>query len=145
MAPAICLIGTTRGAIPAAVLLHTVVTMISHSFPAAQSDARRTPRLLFRRPAMLHIDDKHAVPARTLDISTEGICVQADLSLPVNASCTVEFNASYTLDPVLLRLRGRVAYCVLAGAAGFRIGLHIPQMDAHAKKHVDNILVMQKF
>jgi hypothetical protein len=119
--------------------------MISHNFSAASRDARNALRLVFRRPAVLHVDAQHAVTARTLDISMEGICVQADLSLPVNASCTVEFNASYSADPVLLRLQGRVAYCVLAGASGFRIGLHIPHLDAHMKKHVETILTMQKF
>lgn len=119
--------------------------MISHSFTAAQRDARKAPRLLFRRPAALHIDEHHAVPARTADISMEGICIQADVSLPVNSICTVEFNASYTLEPIQLRLRGRVAYCVLAGAAGFRIGLHLSPLDALSKKHFENILAMQKF
>lgn len=75
----------------------------------------------------------------------EGICIQADVSLPVDFFCTVEFNASYTAEPITLRLRGRVAYCVLAGAAGFRIGFHLPSLDPLAKKHVEHILSMQKF
>ena len=119
--------------------------MISHSFPVAQRDTRRAPRLLFRRPAVLRIDDRHTVTARTLDISMEGICIQADVSLPVDSICTVEFNASYTPEPVPLRLRGRVAYCVLAGAAGFRIGFHLSSLDPLSKKHIENILSMQRF
>jgi hypothetical protein len=119
--------------------------MTSHNFSAKPRDARKAPRLVFRRPAVLHVDAQHAVTARTLDISMEGICIQADLSIPVNTNCAVEFNASYTATPVPLRLQGRVAYCVLAGVAGFRIGLHIPHLDAYAKKHVETILTMQKF
>jgi hypothetical protein len=91
------------------------------------------------------VDDKHAVPARTVDISMEGICIQADLSLPVNSFASVEFNASYTAEAAPIRLRGRVAYCVLAGTAGFRIGLHVTQMDPAAKRQVETILAMQKF
>lgn len=127
------------------VALILVAIMISHSFTVAQRDSRAAPRLLFRRPAVLHIDEVHAIPARTLDISMEGICIQADVSLPVDSVCTVEFNASYTAEPIPLRLRGRVAYCVLAGTAGFRIGFHLPSLDPFAKKHVEQILSMQKF
>lgn len=119
--------------------------MISHSFSAAPSDARKAPRLLFRRPAILHVGKDHAVRARTFDISLDGIGVYADLSLPVDSVAAVEFNASYGADPAPLRLHGRVAYCVLAGAAGFRIGLHVTEMDAHAKNQVETILTMQKF
>jgi hypothetical protein len=119
--------------------------MIPHSFTPAPHDARKAPRLVFRRPAVLYIDERHAVPARTLDISVSGICIQADVSLPVDSICTVEFNASYTRDPLPLRLRGRVAYCVLAGAAGFRIGFQLLSLDPLAKKHVEHILTMQKF
>lgn len=117
----------------------------SLTFSLAPRDTRTSPRLLFRRSAVLHIDDKHAVPARTVDISLEGICIEADLSLPIDTMCTVEVNASYTTEPIPLRLRGRVAYCVLAGAKGFRIGFHVAQLDPMAKKHVENILTMQKF
>lgn len=85
------------------------------------------------------------MPARTVDISMEGICIQADLSLPVNSFASVEFNASYTAEAAAIRLRGRVAYCVLAGTAGFRIGLHVTQMDPAAKRQVETILAMQKF
>jgi hypothetical protein len=119
--------------------------MTLHSLSLAPHDARRTPRLLFHRPATLHVEDGRAASARTVDISMEGLCIQADLALPVNSFATVEFNASYTATPAPLRLRGRVAYCVLAGTAGFRMGLHVTQMDAHAKKQVENILAMQKF
>jgi hypothetical protein len=114
-------------------------------FPTSPSDLRKTPRTMFRRPAMLHLDPSQSVQARTIDISLEGLCIAVDLSLPAQYVCAIEFNASFTEIPIPLRLEARVAYCVLAGAAGFRIGLHLPNTDTAVKKHIEKIISMQKF
>jgi len=119
--------------------------MTTDPFSIAPRELRKTPRLLFHRPAILHVSADLSIPARTVDISMEGICIAADLSLLPGRLCAVEFNASYTPEPVPLKLEGRVAYCVLAGRAGFRIGFHVPKLDPASKKHVENIMIMQKF
>jgi len=75
----------------------------------------------------------------------QGIGVHVDFSLPVGAVCVIEFNASYTPVPQLLRLEGHVAYCVLAGIDGFRIGFHVPQVDAATRKQLEHIMSMQSY
>jgi hypothetical protein len=119
--------------------------MTSNLFSVSPSDLRKTPRSIFRRPAILHVSTNQTYPVKTVDISLEGICLMADLSLTAGRICSIEFNASFNQNPVLLRLEGKVAYCVLAGAAGFRIGFHLFNLDAAAKKHIEKIISMQKF
>jgi hypothetical protein len=119
--------------------------MATNPFSFSPSDLRKTPRVIFRRSAILHFGSNQSINVKTVDISIEGICVSADLSLPAGHACTIEFNASFTQEPVPLRLEGKVAYCVLAGAAGFRIGFHLPNLNQATKKHIEKIMSMQKF
>lgn len=119
--------------------------MISHALLIAQQDLRKTPRVLFRRSAILRLTVEKFVTAKTIDISSEGICLLADIAINAGAMCTVEFNASYTQDAIVLRLPARVAYCVLAGQDGFRLGFHFCDLDKPAKNHIQKILTMQKF
>lgn len=119
--------------------------MTSHALLIAQQDLRKTPRTLFRRSAILRLNVEKIVTAKTVDISSEGIGLLADISINAGAMCTVEFNASYTRDPIILRLQAQVAYCVLAGQDGFRLGFHFCDLDKSAKDHIQIILSMQKF
>jgi len=119
--------------------------MATSPFSFTPSDLRKTPRTIFKRPALLHIDNRQPLSVKTVDISQEGICIVADLSLATGQLCAIEFNASYDQNPKPLRLEGRVAYCVLAGASGFRIGFHLPNLNPAAKKQIDQIISMQKF
>jgi hypothetical protein len=119
--------------------------MTSHALLLPSHELRKTPRIIFHRPAILHFNPDQSRPARTVDISAEGLCIMADLSLVSGHACAVEFNAALNQEPLPLRLEGRVAYCVLAGPAGFRIGLHFPELDAASKKHIARIMSMQKF
>lgn len=119
--------------------------MTSHALFIAQQDLRKTPRILFRRSAILRLSAEKIVTAKTVDISPEGICLLADIALEAGAICTVEFNASYTQDAIILRLPAQIAYCVLAGQDGFRLGFHFCDLDEPAKNHIQKILSMQKF
>lgn len=119
--------------------------MTSHVLLTARQDLRKTPRILFRRSAILRLTVEKIVTAKTVDISSEGICLFADIALETGAICTVEFNASYTEDPVILRLPAQVAYCTLAGQNGFRLGFHFFDLAQPAKDHIEKILSMQKF
>lgn len=119
--------------------------MTSHALLTSQQDLRKTPRILFRRSAVLRLNAEKIVDAKTVDISVEGICLLADISINAGAFCTVEFNASYTQEPIILRLRAQAAYCVLAGQDGFRLGFHFCDLDPQAKNYIQKILSMQKF
>jgi hypothetical protein len=119
--------------------------MTSNPFSFSPSDLRKTPRTIFRRPAVLHVSATQSISVKTVDISQEGICVLADLSLTAGHMCGIEFNASFDQQPQPLRLDGRVAYCVLSGPAGFRIGFHLQNLNPAAKKHIEKIMSMQKF
>lgn len=119
--------------------------MTSHALLTVQTDLRKTPRILFRRSAVLRLNAEKTIAAKTIDISAEGICLLADISLNTGALCTVEFNASYTEEPIILRLHAQVAYCVLAGQHGFRLGFQFHDLDQQAKNYIQKILSMQKF
>lgn len=119
--------------------------MTSHALLTGQTDLRKTPRILFRRSAVLRLNAEKTVAAKTSDISVEGICLLADISLNAGALCTVEFNASYTEEPIILRLQAQVAYCVLAGQDGFRLGFQFHDLDQQAKNYIQKILSMQKY
>lgn len=69
----------------------------------------------------------------------------ADISLQIGRSCAIEFNASFNQQTPPLRIEGKVAYCVLAGQGGFRIGFHLPGLPPTAKKYIEKIMSMQKF
>lgn len=119
--------------------------MTSHALLTSRQDLRKTPRILFRRSAVLRLNADKVVAAKTIDISSDGICLLADIAINADALCTVEFNASYTEEPIILRLRAHVAYCVLAGQDGFRLGFQFCDLDQQAKNYIQNILSMQKF
>src|SRR3546814_530615 len=110
--------------------------MTSHTLFTSQEDLRKTPRILFRRAAVLRLNADKIVAAKTIDISAEGICLLADISLNTGAMCMVEFNASYTQEPIILRLHTQTAYCLLAGQDGFRIGFQFLDLDQQAKNHI---------
>jgi hypothetical protein len=93
----------------------------------------------------VHIDQTRKVAARTLDLSIEGVCLLANISMHPGTACHIEFNASYTHEPLLLKLEARTAYCVLAGQDGFRIGFHLPDVDPHTKKHLAHIVATHEF
>lgn len=119
--------------------------MTSHALLISPKDLRKTPRILFRRSALLRLNADKIVTAKTIDISSGGICLLTDISINSGAICTVEFNASYTQESIILRLRAQVAYCVLAGQDGFRLGFHFCELDQPAKDHIQKILAKQKF
>ena len=85
-------------------------------------DRRVHPRRPLRTGAVLTVGSQQ-LPARTGDISKEGLAVTSDLNLQAGLSCRVSFSLVAGGRSHSLVLHARVVDTVLSGQDGFRTGL----------------------
>jgi hypothetical protein len=84
----------------------------------------RGTRYVFHRRGLL-INGGRTIQIRTRDVSLQGLGVISPEPVTVGASCSINLNAVVGAQIVQLDFSCTVAYCILAGIHGFRIGLHI--------------------
>ena len=81
------------------------------------------------------------IRARTIDVSLGGLCLVVTEQLRVGQACDVGFEAP--LNGKMVRVIGsaKVAYCILSGTEGFRIGLQFVQLDAANNKTLAELMI----
>ena len=100
--------------------------------PLSSASERRTE---FRKPlrtrVVLAFPDKRPLEGRAFDIGPGGLGVVADLSLPIGATCTLQFSLLFKDGSNFNgKTSARVAYCVLSSMHnGFKVGLQFANMS----------------
>lgn len=101
-------------------------------------ERRDTPRKPLHLPAALLMAGIR-VQARTLDLSRGGACVSCAAAVPIGTPLSLVLPSSRSPGG-FLRLRAKVAYCVLSGREGLRVGLQFTESDASAVAALDELL-----
>jgi hypothetical protein len=96
----------------------------------AEPDTRIAPRKVLRCRAKVMLNGgRPPVMGRTVDISTSGISLMLDVSLPAGESCVISFEAPVNGTMRKLMVSAKAVYSI-CGADGFRIGMQFVQLDA---------------
>jgi hypothetical protein len=103
--------------------------------PPERREAARKPVHL---PAALFMAGSR-LQARTLDLTRSGACVRCVTAVPVGSQLSLVL-PSATSAGGFLRLRAKVAYCVLSGREGFRLGLQFMEVDASSAEALEELL-----
>lgn len=105
------------------------------------TNQRAAPRVVFHhRGKLLILAQGFTFPIKTLDISASGIGLMSPDPIPANQTCTVEIMTLHQGQATDFTLKGTVAYCILAGTQGFRVGIQYTEVDP-ASQSVINRLV----
>lgn len=103
------------------------------------ADRRANPRKPLRTAAMLTALGRQ-VPARTLDISKEGLGLTSDLNVPVGTKCTVAFSLLVGTRGHPVQLNALAVDTVMSGFDGFRIGMALLSVSADDRRLIEQYL-----
>ena len=96
-------------------------------------ERRTSPRKALRRRISLDFLEGRKLNGQTVDISSGGLRITIDRSLPVPQECAFEFTAIFDGKMQTLAGRGRILSCVCTGMHGFSIGMQFLDLNATAK------------
>ena len=104
------------------------------------TNQRVAPRVVFHRKGHLVGPDGRPIPIKTFDISSSGIGLLSPH--PIEAKQIFALNV-FTLHNALpeIAVQGLVAYCMLSGTQGYRVGLQYTSMPPQVKSLIDQISV----
>lgn len=77
---------------------------------------------------------------KTVDISASGIGLISPDPLPAKHLCELHISTLHQGEPKDIALKGTVAYCILSGTLGFRVGLQYTEVDPHSKSVITHII-----
>jgi hypothetical protein len=102
------------------------------------ANQRSAARMIFHRRGHLVGPDGKPIPIKTFDISTSGIGLMSPD--PVDAKQLIALNV-FTLHNAVpeLAVRGVVAYCMLSGTQGYRVGLHYIEVPSQVKSLIEQM------
>ena len=99
----------------------------------AVQERRQFPRQLAQYPIRFYYTDKitKTEPARTLDLSTQGACIESPEALPLGAS--VKF---FVITPTnqVVDVVGRVVHIDRSNPSPFRVGVRFTQLSNHHRQ-----------
>lgn len=102
-------------------------------------ERRAHPRKPLRTAATLTALGRQ-VPARTLDISKEGLGITSDLNVPVGTKCTIAFSLLVGPRGHRVQLNALAVDTVMSGFDGFRIGLSLLSVSPDDRKLIEQFL-----
>lgn len=94
------------------------------------AEARIAPRKAIRCRAKIVLDDKISLDARTVDISSSGICMILAEQLPAGRACLIAFDIPINGKMRKIRAVAKAVYSICSGTEGFRVGFQFVQVDA---------------
>src|SRR5689334_5090895 len=97
-------------------------------------DNRSFPRKPLRAPAQVRLQTGAILRGRTIDIALAGVSLLIEQQLPAGATCAFMFETQINGAPRRVVANAKVAYSILSGTEGFRIGLAITDIDAASNK-----------
>jgi c-di-GMP-binding flagellar brake protein YcgR len=101
---------------------------------------RIEPRTVFHRKGEIIIADASPVPIKTVDISASGMGLIAADPLPPRQPCLLNVTTLHHGTPQVLQLEGVIAYCILSGIQGFRVGIQYKELDPSSRALISSIL-----
>ena len=102
------------------------------------ANQRTAPRVVFHRRGHLVGTDGKPIPIKTFDISESGVGLMSPHPLEAKQICALNI---FTLHNVLpeIAVKGLVAYCMLSGTQGYRIGLQYTETPANLKLLINQV------
>jgi hypothetical protein len=107
------------------------------------ANQRTAPRVVFHRKGHLVGADGNPIPIKTFDISESGVGLMSPHPVDAKQVCALNIFTLHNAVPEL-EVKGLVAYCMLSGTQGYRVGLQYtdipPQVKSLIKHMAANIL-----
>ena len=85
------------------------------------NEQRQAQRKVLKVKCMLKPEGREAIPARTVDIAANGICVTSPVPLGSHATADVDFDLFFEGKVNPFHIRAKVSYCILSGNE-FKVG-----------------------
>lgn len=105
------------------------------------TNQRTAPRVVYHRKGQLVTGPhQNVVPIKTIDISTIGVGALVPFPLPERQTCTLRITALDQDNAQELILKGAIAYCILSGIQGFRIGIQFAELDPVTRSRIERII-----
>lgn len=95
------------------------------------NEQRTATRKIVKVKARLVIDGQAPVVARTVDVSSAGMCIQVAEPCRTGVSCQISFDLFYDGKSTPISARSKIAYCILSGNE-FKVGLVFQNLDLSA-------------
>ena len=92
------------------------------------NEQRTTQRKVLKVKALVAPEAGAAVAARTVDISSSGMCVSVADPMAVGATAHVRFDLLVDGKPNTIQVKSRVTYCILSGNE-FKVGFTFLNLD----------------
>lgn len=99
---------------------------------------RAAPRVVFHRRGHLVAADGKPIPIKTFDISTSGIGLISPNPIDPRQLCALNVFTLHNAVPELA-VKGLVAYCMLSGTQGYRVGLQYTEVPATVKALINQM------
>ncbi|MGV3741178.1 MAG: PilZ domain-containing protein [Burkholderiaceae bacterium] len=99
---------------------------------------RTAQRIVFYRKVHLVGADGNPIPIKTFDISETGIGLMRPHPVDARQVCVLNILTLYNAVPELA-LKGLVAYCMLSGTQGYRVGLQYTDTPPQVKSLIRHI------
>ena len=99
---------------------------------------RTAPRIVFHRKGHLVGADGHPIPVKTIDISESGVGLMSPHPISAKQVCALNIVTLHNAVPELA-FQGMVAYCMLSGTQGYRVGLQYTDIPTQVKSLIRHI------
>jgi hypothetical protein len=103
------------------------------------TEQRKAPRKIFKVKAVLAMDGQEPVPARTTDISANGLCMTVPHPLQQGQTGLVAFDLLVEGTVVRMQLRCKVMYCIF-GSGEFKAGFQFMNLDLNAITNITRFM-----
>lgn len=103
------------------------------------NEQRLTRRKVLKVKAQLTMEGEQTIPARTIDVGGEGLCLAAPIALKAGAIGMVRFEIFYEGKSVPIAARSRVQYCILSNDE-YKIGLKFVNLELSAMASLSKFL-----
>jgi hypothetical protein len=102
------------------------------------NNQRTAPRVVFHRRGHLVGADGKPIPIKTFDISASGIGLMSPHPVAAKQLCALNVFTLHNAVPELA-VKGLVAYCMLSGTQGYRVGLQYTDVPPQVKSLLSQI------
>lgn len=92
------------------------------------SEKRQAARKVLKVKAVLAMEGAEALVGRTLDVGSDGVCLQLPGPLKVGAVGMVQFDIFLDGKVKIINAKSRVQYCILSNGE-FKIGFQFVQVE----------------
>ena len=103
-------------------------TVLEEQGKEGRREQRQFQRKLLKTRAVIALEGGGAVVGRTVDISTNGLCVNLADPLRIGVPVQLRFDLLVDGKPHTIQVHGRVTYCILSGSE-FKTGVQFMNVE----------------